>query len=205
MTAKTGLLLAHAALCLSTFSIQAESPHPFDAVHLEAFVDANIKATHAYESLNAKILGAEIRSKYWNVGGATDAELQTLVDLQQQMLAQPLDSIAAWGRGEQSTFDETKYIRGILNSKLSVTEPRLPVNVWAAWFKEKAPQASPPQVKALANLQQIMAEIYRDGDLLQDLYRIYAKLGLPVYFGQIGIKATTDSQFLLFGRECTAR
>jgi hypothetical protein len=30
---------------------------------------------------------------------------------------------------------------------------------------------------------------------------VYAKLRLPVYFGQIGIKASTDSQFLVFGRE----
>jgi hypothetical protein len=200
MTAKTSLLLCQAAL-YSACLLQAQSAQPFNAAKLEAFVNANIKATHAYESLNAKILGPELRAKYWNVGGLSDAELQKLVDLQQQMLAQPFDSIAAWARGEHSNFDDGKYVQGILNSRLSVADPRLPVNVWAAWFKSNAPQASSLHVKTLANLQQMMAEIYRDGDLLQDLYGIYAKLGLPVYFGQIGIKASTDSQFLVFGRE----
>jgi hypothetical protein len=193
--------------CIFVFSPamgKADTAH-MDPAKLEAFADANIKATHAYEALAAKKLGKELREKYWNVGGVPDKELNHLVELQKEMLAQPAASILAWAAGQPSDFDEKKYIRPILDSKLSLAEPKLPVNVWVVWFKEKAPEASAAQVKSLANLQQVLAEIDRDGDLLQDLFRVYAALHLPVYFGQLGIKASSDEEFMVFAKDVTGR
>jgi len=198
-------LLACCTLLVSTSASSQEKDLRMNNEKLEAFVDANIKATHAFESLAAKKLGESVRGKYWNIGGASDKELNDLVDLQKQMLAEPEKDIIAWARDERSNFNEKKYIGGILGSKLSTDHPKLPVNVWAAWFKEKAPDATAIQVKSLASLQQVLAEIDRDGDLLQDLFRVYSALGLPVYFGQIGIKASTDEEFMSFAEELPDR
>jgi len=180
-------------------------PVPASTARLQSFVEANIKATHAYEALDAKKLPPEPDGKYWNAAGASDQELNRLIELQKAMLSEPIASIAAWSKGEPSTFDEKKYIRGILDSKLTLNDPKLPVNVWISWFKEKAPQATLVQVESVANLQQMMAEINRDADLLQDLYRIYAALHLPVYFGQLGIKASSDQEFMSIGMDIGLR
>lgn len=193
------------AVRLSAVALHAEPAKMMKASRLEALVDANIKATQAFESLDAKKLGDEVRLKYWNVGGLSDAALNRLIELQKEMMAQPIESIVAWARGEQSSFDEAKYIRGIVDSKLLVSDPKLPVNVWIKWFREKEPNTSLLRAKSLASLQQMMGDTYRDGDLLQDLFRVYVKLGLPVHFGQIGITATTDADFMTFAKELSPR
>lgn len=172
---------------------------------LQSFVEANIKATHAYEALQARKLPPDPDGKYWNAGGASDKELNHLVELQKEMLSKPIASISAWSKGEPSTFNEQKYIRGILDSSLSLTDPKLPVNVWISWFEEKAPKATLLQVESLASLQQVMGEINRDADLLQDLFRVYAALHLPVYFGQLGITANSDREFMLFAKDISSK
>ena len=44
-----------------------------------------------------------------------------------------------------------------------------------------------------------MLEVERDGDRLQDLFRFYIALGLPVYVGAFGLPGT-DADFLAVGR-----
>ena len=45
-----------------------------------------------------------------------------------------------------------------------------------------------------------MLEVERDGDRLQELFRFYIGLGLPVYVGQFGLPGS-DADFLAMGRE----
>ena len=78
------------AVRLSAVALHAEPAKMMKASRLEALVDANIKATQAFESLDAKKLGDEVRLKYWNVGGLSDAALNRLIELQKEMMAQPL-------------------------------------------------------------------------------------------------------------------
>ncbi len=172
-----------------------------DKAKIEAFVDANIKAVHAYEVLASKKLGEKIRSKYWNTAGVPDAELKKLVELHKAMLAEPVSELAAWAAGEKSAFDGSKHLDFINASKLTSENPKLPLNVWLDWLKIKAPTSSQIERKTVANIQQVLSEVERDGDLLQDLFRVYAKIGLPVLTGQLGITGETDEDFLAWGTE----
>jgi hypothetical protein len=198
---KTYVSIAAALLAAGLAAAAESKDQAMDSAKLEAFVDANIKATHAYQTLAAKKFGAEIYNKYWNTGGLSDAELNNLVALQKAMLAEPVENIIAWAKGDGAKFDEKKYIEAIRESKLTADYSKLPVNVWIEYLKEKAPKATPVQVKAVANLQQMITEIDRDGDTLQDLFRVYSALGLPVYFGQLGLTAANDDEFMAIANE----
>jgi hypothetical protein len=50
------------------------------------------------------------------------------------------------------------------------------------------------------NVYQIVLEVERDDDRLQDLFAFYIGLGLAVYVGQFGLR-DTDADFLAAGRE----
>lgn len=49
-----------------------------------------------------------------------------------------------------------------------------------------------------------MLEVERDGDLLQDQYAFYIRLGLPVYIGQLHLPGS-DADLLIAGRELAGR
>ncbi|HEY3936637.1 MAG TPA: hypothetical protein VGL97_04375 [Bryobacteraceae bacterium] len=198
------LLLTGGCVLNGRHQIDSSGGEPV-ASNLRSFVEANIKATHAYQALQAKTLAAEPDRKRWNVSGASEEKLNRLIELQKEMLSQPIEGILAWSKGEPSKFNEKKYIRAILNSSVSVDDPKLPVNVWISWFKEKSPKATLVRVESLANLQQVIAEVNRDGDLLQDLFRVYSALHLPVYFGQLGVEATSDQEFMIFAEDISSR
>jgi hypothetical protein len=58
--------------------------------------------------------------------------------------------------------------------------------------------------RAIASLYQDNLEVERDGDRLQELFRFYIGLGLPVYVGQIEA-AGRDADFLVVGQELEGR
>jgi len=161
-----------------------EGEKNMDNARLEAFVNANIKAVHAYQAMAAKKLGKKLSKEYWNYNEVPETELKKLVELQKEMLSEPLPGILSWLKGEKSDFNADKYLKPISEPKLSLSHPRLPFNAWFFWLKDKAPRAKETELDALANLQQVLAEINRDGDILQDLFRVYSAAGLPVYLGK---------------------
>jgi hypothetical protein len=77
---------------------------------------------------------------------------------------------------------------------------RLPVNVYTRYLERAAPGRSSADIRSVANLYQTVLEVERDGDRLQELYRFYIALGLPVYVGTFGLPGT-DADFLAVGRE----
>src|SRR5262249_31015003 len=78
------------------------------------------------------------------------------------------------------------------------------VDVFTKYLTSAAPQHPTRHARAIANLYQTVLEVERDGDLLQDLYRFYMGLGLPVYVGQLGLPGS-DADLLAVGRQLDGR
>jgi hypothetical protein len=56
-------------------SYQMPSPSvPPSSAKLLSFVDANVKATHAHQALQARKLPPEPDGRYWDAGGASEEE-----------------------------------------------------------------------------------------------------------------------------------
>ena len=181
-------------------------------------VDANVIATHAYQVLLAEKAGKKFDEYCWGGSGLGAGELQALVDHQKALLATPAEELQLWAGGARTPFEPRRDLKPILESRLRPSAATLPVNVLVAWLNEKRQtraRGSAPagegeysgktQVKALAGLLQMMLEIERDGERLQDMFRLYHALGLPVHVGQIGIAAASDEEYLQFGKELAPR
>jgi hypothetical protein len=166
-----------------------------------ALVEANTTAVHAWQVLLAR-RGKKGDPACYGGEGLTDAQLQVLVDHQAALLATDAEEVAAWAAGLPTAFDPEKDLAPLSSSGLRLNE-RLPVNVFAA---DLAAQRSAPawSVRAIANLHQTALEVERDGELLQDLFRLYIALGLPVYIGQFGLTGS-DAALLDTGRRLDAR
>ena len=78
-----------------------------------------------------------------------------------------------------------------------------PVNVFTDYLRRRV-KTSDERIRSVANLYQTILEVERDGDLLQDEFRFYVALGLPVYTGQFGLRGS-DSAMLAAGRELAAK
>lgn len=173
--------------------------------NINKLLDANIIATHAYQIRLAQRPNVKANAECFAPGSLSDQQLQALVDHQKALLATPPQEIKAWATGQDSKFNPATDLQPILDSQLKVTEPRLPVNAMAAWWKEKAPKATDLQIKALAGIFQMMLDVDRDGDVLQNMFQLYQALGLPIHPGQIGIAAGSDGEFLAFGQEISPK
>ena len=168
---------------------------------LARLVEANIAGVHAFQVLLARRSGKGDAACYAGEG-LTDAQLEALVEHQAALLASDRDQVAAWAAGQASSFDPAKDLAPLESSGLKLSE-RLPVNVFAADLSRQ--KAAPPlSLRAIANLYQTVLEVERDGDLLQDLYRFYIALGLPVYLGPLGLSGS-DAAMLEAGRRLEGR
>ncbi len=173
--------------------------------NLNKLLDANIIATQAYQIRLAHRPNVKANAECFAAGALTDEQLQALVDHQKALLATPAEEIKAWVAGQSSKFNSATDLQPILDSGLKVSEPRLPVNAMTAWWKGKSAKATDLQIKALASIFQMMLDVDRDGDVLQNMFQIYQALGLPLHPGQIDIAAATDEEFLAFGREVSPK
>lgn len=80
----------------------------------------------------------------------------------------------------------------------------LPVNVFTNYFRAKT-SATALQARTLASLLQMMLDIERDADVLQQMYAMYVGLGLPVHTAMIGLPEQTDEDFLTIGKELSPK
>ena len=212
MTKHIAQLLLIIVLCLAFVSTgpslragrslhRAVSSPQDQSTRLGQLVEANIIATHAYQVLLAKKSGHGDPACY-SAGGLSDADLEALVAHQSRLLASDLAAINAWTKGRKSSFDPSRDVDPILAAPLKISE-HAPVNVFTEYLRQHT-GAPREQIRAIANLYQTVLEVERDGDLLQDEFRFYIALGLPVYVGQLKLDGS-DSAFLAAGRELEAR
>ncbi len=172
---------------------------------LEQLVEANIIAVHAYQMELARKV-PNVDPACWPANDPKDAELAALVAHQDSLLSSPA-AARAWSLGAPAAFDPAKDLQVLLAAGLRMPG-NLPVNVFSAYLREKAPHHRSEEIRSIANLYQTVLEVERDGDRLQDLYAFYIALGLPVYVGQLGLPGS-DEDFLatgrlLEGRACTS-
>jgi hypothetical protein len=178
------------------------SPVKSGDANLAKIIDANMTATHAYQVLLAKKDGKGDPA-CWSAGKLSDADLNSLIAHQKSLFAEDPAAVKAWVDGGKSAFDPSKNLEPLLAAKLDLAA-NLPVNVLTDYFRAKT-KATELQARALASLMQMMLDIERDGDLLQQEFAMYVKLGLPVYTGQVGLAAKTDAEFLAIGSELSSK
>lgn len=188
------LLASDVRLVCQDTTFKGPPPGP---ARLEALVEANIVAVHAYQALLARKQKA-MDPGCWLDIRSTDPELEALVAHQASLLTAPGEA-RRWALGSPSFFNPEKDLRPLLAAKLSLS-PQLPVNVFTDYLHKNAPHHRREEIRAIANLYQTVLEVERDGDRLQDLYAFYIALGLPVYIGQLGISGT-DADLLFAGHQ----
>ena len=103
---------------------------------------------------------------------------------QAALLATDPALVKAWAAGEPSSFDPTRDLEPLLAAGMPLS-PTLPVSVFTDYLAAEAPERARAHVRAIASLYQTNLEVERDGDRLQELFRFYIGVGLPVYVGQL--------------------
>lgn len=192
-----GLLLG----CAARVRAQARRESARESERLARVVEANVVATHAYQVLLAKKDGKGDAACY-SPGRLSDAELETLVAHQSSLLKSDASGVRAWAEGRASVFDPSKDLEPILASGLAVPDSA-PVNVFTGYLRRRV-KTTDERLRSVANLYQTILEVERDGDVLQDEFRFYVALGLPVYTGQFKLRGS-DSSMLAAGRELSSR
>ena len=178
---------------------------PTATVRRTQLVEANIIAVQAYQMILSRQAGDAPSTCY--PGTPKMAVLQNLVKHQASLLAEPAEQVVEWADSKQSTFDPAKDLQPLLHAGISLS-PELPVNVFTQYLQVKAPTEPPDNIRSVANLYQTVLELERDGTVLQDMYRFYIALKLPVYVGQLGLPGS-DADFLaaardLYGKSCAS-
>ncbi|AKT36949.1 hypothetical protein [Chondromyces crocatus] len=176
-------------------STSAEDPAITRAHRVDRLIEASIRATHAHHALLVRKAGQGDPLCY-GLEGRTDDELQALVAHQRALFALDPSALRAWAEGRPGSADPTPHLDALLAAGI---EPSLstPVELSTSYLRRRAtaPEGTP---RAIANLFQIILELDRDGDILQQAFDAYIALGVPVYVGQLGMKGS-DADFLAMG------
>jgi hypothetical protein len=168
-----------------------------DLSRLEQLVEANIAGTHAFQIKLARASGRGDPACYTTT--LSDPALDELEAHQAALLASDPATVKSWASGEPSAFDPTRDLDPLLAAGIPLS-PSLPVSVFTDYLAAEAPGRSRAHLRAIASLYQTNLEVERDGDRLQELFRFYIGLGLPVYVGQLRLPGR-DADFLAAGRK----
>ncbi len=164
---------------------------------IDQLVEANIAGTHAFQIELARKSGKGDPACYAST--LSDAALDALEAHQAALLATDPAVVKAWASGEPSTFDSGRDLEPLLAAGLTLS-PALPVSVFSEYLAAEAPGRARAHVRAIASLYQTNLEVERDGDRLQELFRFYIGLGLPVYVGPLRLPGR-DADFLAVGQQ----
>jgi hypothetical protein len=192
----TRILSVCCVLAVATKVAAEDAPSRMDQL-----VEANILGVHAFQVLLAKKDGKGDPACY-APGSLTDDALRALEPHQAALLASDPVAVRAWAEGRPSGFDPRKDLEPLLKAGLPLSDA-LPVNVFTAYLQKRT-GAPRWKLRPIANLFQNNLEVERDGDRLQELFAFYIALGLPVYFGQLGLPGS-DADFLAMGKELEGR
>jgi hypothetical protein len=174
-------------------------PKPLSRI--EQLVEANVNGTHAFQVKLARTTGKGDPACYAST--LSDRDLDALEGHQAALLAVDPAIVKAWASGEPSSFDPSRDLEPLLAAGLPLS-PSLPVSVFSEYLAAEAPGRARAHVRAIASLYQTNLEVERDGDRLQELFRFYIGLGLPVYVGQLRLPGR-DADFLAVGQSLQGR
>lgn len=204
------LVMALAALVVLVASSTAcgpSQPAPHEARHggpderNDAVVEAMIRGTFAHHLLLAKEARKNPDAKKHDRAcyaqePMTDDELRTMVAHQRALLAADRAQVVAWAKNQPSPFDPARDLLPLLHAHIPLPD-HAPVTVASMTLAERA-KIPPARARSLASLYEMVLEIDRDGDLLQDQIDLYVALGVPVYDGQLGLPSS-DADLLARG------
>jgi hypothetical protein len=151
-------------------------------------VEAVIVGTHAYQIQLAR-KGPAGDPRCW-AAPIADADLERLVAHQAGLFASNRLALRDWIAGNDAmAFDPTRDLYPLLAAPLPL-DPRLPVNVFTTHVAKRT-EVPATEVRSVASLYQLLLEVERDGDVLQDALAFLIGAGFPVYGGQIGLSEAT--------------
>lgn len=139
----------------------------------------------------------------FGLGGLTLDHAKELGATGERLAALSSETLIAWA-SEAKGADEAGKLVAELSAQPRTDHPRLPLNVFRAFLAEKEADRDEVSVRATANLFQLLMEVNRDGDWLQDLFRVYFAVGLKVCLSQLGLPAS-DVDLERYGRELSPR
>jgi hypothetical protein len=169
---------------------------------VEQLVEANIAAVHAFQVKLAMSAGKGDPA-CWAPAALDAAGFAAIEAHQVALLGSDPAQLKAWIANEPSSFDPKQDLEPLLQTGLTLA-PNLPVNVYADYLLAQNIDRPRAHLRAVANLYQTVLEVERDGDRLQDLYRFYIALGLPVYVGEFRLPGS-DADLLAVGRSLVGR
>jgi hypothetical protein len=172
------------------------------ASRVEQLVEANVAGVHAFQVKLSRAAKKGDPACY-GAPGVSDAALDAIEAHQAALLAADPAQVRAWASGEPSSFDPKPDLEPLLATGLA-QPAALPVNVFTAYLSAQGVDRPRAHLRAVANLYQTVLEVERDGDRLQELFRFYIALGLPVYVGQFRL-AGTDADLLAAGETLAGR
>ena len=178
-------------------ALPGRATDPRSLSRIEQLVEANIAGTHAFQVKRARTSGKGDPACY--ASALSDQALDALEAHQAALLASDPAMVKAWASGEPSAFDPARDLEPLLAAGIPLS-PSLPVSVFTDYLAAEAPGGARAQLRAIASLYQTNLEVERDGDRLQELFRFYIGLGLPVYVGQLRLPGR-DADFLAVGQK----
>lgn len=195
------LIAGHVAVAAAGAQETAPAvPRP-DLSRAGQVAEAVVIGTHACEVRLARAAGMGAQG-CWTAQALTDGDLAALVAHQEGLFASNHLALRAWIDGRDAArFDPARDLYPLLSASLPL-DPRLPVNVFTARVARRS-RASAAEVRSVASLYQLILEIDRDGDVLQDALAFLIELGMPVYVGQLGLRGDDGSHAAL-GAELAA-
>ena len=172
-------------------------PRP-DLSRAAQVVEAVVVGTHAYQVHLAR-QAHRASAPCWDASAVSDADLESLVAHQAGLFASNPLALRDWIAGRDAMrFDPARDLYPLLTARVSL-DAALPVNVFT---RIVAGQTSAPEVdvRSVASLYQLILEVDRDGDVLQDAFAFLIGLELPVYGGQIGLRGDDAAHAALGAR-----
>lgn len=165
------------------------------------FVEAIAAGVHAYQLLLARKSTRADRA-CWTTSDDV-ARLEALVAHFTSLVTEKVDTLRAWADSAPSTFDPKRDLDPLVAAAGRFTmSPRLPLRAIEADLVQYG-CSDPSRARALAVLYQLVLEVERDGDVLQDELRLVAALGLPISPKDCGASGS-DEDFLAMGRRLAA-
>ncbi|MBI3830715.1 MAG: hypothetical protein HY291_14430 [Planctomycetes bacterium] len=178
------------------------APQP-SKLRLIELTGALTRAVHAGQMVlqsSSKTPGAP---ELFGLCGLTLDQAKQLKATGERLAALPSEALVAWA-SEAKGADEAGKLVAELSAQPRAGQSRLPLNVFRAFLAEKGRDRDEASARACANLFQLLMEVNRDGDWLQDLFRVYIAVGLKVCLSQLGLPAS-DADLERYGRELAPR
>jgi hypothetical protein len=135
-------------------------------------------------------------------GGLSERELQRLVHCGIALMQQPPNDIREWMRNSAGA-GLTESLVATLEATSAPNDAALPVHAFLNAVQDQKIEVQ-PGTRAIANLMQVCLAIHWDGDLLQDLFELYAGIGAQLSFKELRFP-TTEAALMPLARACAAR